>query len=361
MKKLIVLSFILLFAASQALCLDIDGDSNSAVDVLYGGTNATNAADARTNLGLGTAAVAASNDFEAAGAVATHAGLPDPHEGYVLTTEIGSAVQAYDADIPTVAASQAEMEAGTEAGLRSMSPLRVAQAIAALGGAGVSSFEDLTEGFALSGNGSKIVAVNSGATALEPVSTISLDDSAAQFYNTAAPTKLVKVDASGLTAGETAVIKPVGNYTLTYTTTGTTSVTFPTSGTLATVKAEKLATFAWDGGGSALTAAAGTKRCAFIPAASTLTGLYFSTEAEGTSDITVALFKDAFAAGAHATTAMISGTNAVTIPSAGTVLNVNDTTLTNFTTAISAGDQVCATITATDTTKWLQLTLYGTK
>lgn len=46
---------------------------------------------------------------------------------------IGTNVQAYDADIPTVAASQAEMEAGTEAALRSMSPLLIAQAIAALG------------------------------------------------------------------------------------------------------------------------------------------------------------------------------------------------------------------------------------
>lgn len=45
---------------------------------------------------------------------------------------IGADVQAYDADIPTVSASQGEMEAGTEAALRSMSPLRVAQAIAAL-------------------------------------------------------------------------------------------------------------------------------------------------------------------------------------------------------------------------------------
>lgn len=40
--------------------------------------------------------------------------------------------QAADADIPTVAASQEEMEAGTEAAVRSMSPLRVAQAIAEL-------------------------------------------------------------------------------------------------------------------------------------------------------------------------------------------------------------------------------------
>ncbi len=45
---------------------------------------------------------------------------------------IGTDVQAYDADIPTVAASQAEMETGTETALRSMSPLRVAQAISAL-------------------------------------------------------------------------------------------------------------------------------------------------------------------------------------------------------------------------------------
>ncbi len=58
-------------------------------------------------------------------------------ESVVLTSDaIGSTVQAYDADIPTVAASQAEMEAGTETALRSMSPANVAQAISALGGGG---------------------------------------------------------------------------------------------------------------------------------------------------------------------------------------------------------------------------------
>lgn len=50
----------------------------------------------------------------------------------LLPSAIGVSVQAYDADIPTVSASQAEMEAGTESALRSMSPLRVAQAIASL-------------------------------------------------------------------------------------------------------------------------------------------------------------------------------------------------------------------------------------
>ena len=52
------------------------------------------------------------------------------------TSDIGTTVQAYDVDIATVAASQAEMEAGTETALRSMSPARVAQAIAALAAGG---------------------------------------------------------------------------------------------------------------------------------------------------------------------------------------------------------------------------------
>ena len=53
----------------------------------------------------------------------------------VVTTDIGASVQPYDVDIPTAAATQAEMEAGTETALRSMSPLRVRQAIIAVTGA----------------------------------------------------------------------------------------------------------------------------------------------------------------------------------------------------------------------------------
>jgi hypothetical protein len=48
-------------------------------------------------------------------------------------TELSRTVTAAEAAaLPTAAASQVEMEAGTEAGLRAVSPLRVAQAIAAL-------------------------------------------------------------------------------------------------------------------------------------------------------------------------------------------------------------------------------------
>jgi hypothetical protein len=159
------------------------------------------------------------------------------------------------------------------------------------------------------------------------------------------PTTIVSCGA------KTTYTEPAGNQTICRTGSGATGAcTVP----------HKLAVFVWDGGGSALTAAAGTKRCAFVTETAVLTGLYFSTEAESTSDITVTVTKDAFAAGAHSTTAwnIISSSNVATIPSAGTVLNVNTTSFTA--TAITAGDQICATITATDTTKWLQLTLYGT-
>lgn len=49
-----------------------------------------------------------------------------------VNLEIGTDVQAYNVNIATTAASQVEMEAGTETALRSMSPLRVAQAISSL-------------------------------------------------------------------------------------------------------------------------------------------------------------------------------------------------------------------------------------
>lgn len=59
---------------------------------------------------------------------------------------IGTNVQAYSANIPTTAATQAEMEAGTQTELRSMSPLHVKQAIAALAGSSGYRTRSLTSG-----------------------------------------------------------------------------------------------------------------------------------------------------------------------------------------------------------------------
>jgi hypothetical protein len=97
--------------------------------------NAT--ATALENVSGTTSAIAADVIFTPAGDIAAtnvQAALEELDTEKLDTGDIGSTVQAYDADIPTVAASQVEMEAGTESALRSMSPLRVAQAISALAG-----------------------------------------------------------------------------------------------------------------------------------------------------------------------------------------------------------------------------------
>ncbi len=74
----------------------------------------------------------------------THSGVYEPADATILKdADIGVNVQAYDPDIATVAASQAEMEAGTETAARSMSPSDIKSAIEALGGGGTWELVDL--------------------------------------------------------------------------------------------------------------------------------------------------------------------------------------------------------------------------
>jgi hypothetical protein len=63
---------------------------------------------------------------------------------WINNTLAEAGIQPYDADIPTLVASQAEMEAGTKAENRTMNPLGVAQAIAALAGGGGATMADDT-------------------------------------------------------------------------------------------------------------------------------------------------------------------------------------------------------------------------
>jgi hypothetical protein len=128
-------------------------DLTNPLPITEGGTGATTASQARINLGVvsggdllstnnlsdvANVATARSNlglaigtNVQAYDADLTTLGAGGAGARTFLGLSIGTDVQAYDADIPTVSASQAEMEAGTETALRSMSPLRVKQAITA--------------------------------------------------------------------------------------------------------------------------------------------------------------------------------------------------------------------------------------
>jgi len=114
----------------RTLCYELAGDGTNAP--------ATKAA-VRNNLGataIGDALITAAT---AAAARGTLGSTVTGDALFVAATQAaarstlglvpGVDVQAYDVDIPTVSASQAEMIAGSETSLRSMSPLRVRQAI----------------------------------------------------------------------------------------------------------------------------------------------------------------------------------------------------------------------------------------
>ena len=81
------------------------------------------------------------------------------------------------------------------------------------------------------GTAGQVLKVNSGATAPEWTSSLSvtIDDSAAQFKDATTATKLVKINPD--TVG-THTISPVGAYEFKYTLTGATDVTMPVSGTI---------------------------------------------------------------------------------------------------------------------------------
>lgn len=121
--------------------------------------------------------------------------------------------------------------------------------------------------------------------------------------------------------------------------------------TVQTVKAEKLASFSWDGGGSAV-ATASSKRCTIFPSAATITGVYAIADASTTSHLHV--YQDAFAAGARSTTV----TGAVDIVA---TFGSKDETLTSWDKSITAGDEICMSVESNDNAKWLQVTVYGTR
>ena len=133
-------------------------------------------------------------------------------------------------------------------------------------------------------------------------------------------------------------------------------ITLPaTTGTVALVGTEKLATFAWDGGGAAITVGATSKRCTSIPYGSTITGWTLINEQADT--LSTAIYKDAFNADAIATTE-ITGTAPIRT---GAKVAATSTTLTGWTTAVTANDFICAQVTTCGAATWANVVIWGTR
>ena len=107
------------------------GDANTCIYAIA-------ASDGNFESGMGTVADASPDTLARTTLLSSTTGskldLPAGTHRVYCTFAADGGAKAYDAVM--TAASQAEMEAGTESAIRSMSPLRVAQAIAALAGTG---------------------------------------------------------------------------------------------------------------------------------------------------------------------------------------------------------------------------------
>ena len=169
--------------------------------IANGGTGATSASAARTALGLGTAATSATGDFEASGAVSTHAALTSSVHGI-------SSFGATLVDDADAAAARTTLGLGTAA-----TTAATDYATSAQGTTADSALQDLVDdttpqlGGNLDVNGSSIVSVSAGNIAITPDTTGKIvldglswptaDGSADQVLKTDGAGNLSFVDQSG--------------------------------------------------------------------------------------------------------------------------------------------------------------------
>ena len=185
MKKLLSIIFILFLLSGCAHFnriagleksgdVDVDLDSNDAVDVAYGGTNATTASGAATNLGVATTAALSnhanntsnphSTTYVVTGGLAASHGTNTSNPHSVTYTQVGA-----EPNLETM--SQAEAEAGVATTDRIVTAQRLAQAIAYLAPGGLDEViystdcSGITNGFCIDTNDGLLYYWDNGAVA----------------------------------------------------------------------------------------------------------------------------------------------------------------------------------------------------
>lgn len=162
--------------------------------------------------------------------------------------------QAADADIPTVSASQAEMEAGTETALRSMSPLRVKQAIAANAPQAFAAGTVMLFRQTSAPTGWTKDTTNYNAHAIRVVTGTVSSGGSVDFttaFASQTPSGSVSVNVSGLSAGATTLSTsqmPNHNHTINATVSG--SYTDPSDGSAKLTGGAESAGSIWRNGGT---------------------------------------------------------------------------------------------------------------
>lgn len=136
-------------------------------------------------------------------------------------------------------------------------------------------------------------------------------------------------------------------------------ITLPAAtGTVALVKNEKLASFAWDNGASAV-ATSGSKRCVAIPYAATIAGYTMVISGDpGAGGTILNITKDAWSDSALPTTE-IDASAPPTV--ADDKVAATDSTLTDWTKTVAANDIICADVATNAVATWISLTIFGTK
>lgn len=136
-------------------------------------------------------------------------------------------------------------------------------------------------------------------------------------------------------------------------------ITLPAeTGTVALVKNEKLASFAWDNGASAV-ATTGSKRCVAIPYAATIVGYTMVISGDpGAGGTILNITKDAWSDSSLPTTE-IDASAPPTV--ADDKVASTDSTLTGWTKSVAANDIICADVATNAVATWISLTIFGTK